>query len=291
MTQENQYLSITQAANLLNVSRPTIYARLNSGELPYTKVSSRTVRISLDALLSLQADAPKQDHITKHDLYKYITAKEAITKYNIRKSKFYSVTKAASITATRYGSLALYPKDKIHELFFKDTHEEITEWYTSEQLAQQEGVSRKHICATANKRDIVTKRAGSICYIDKKAWDNSRLNLNKFLTVQQAIKLYSIGRQRFYDQTKAHNIAKHQQGREVYYSKYDLDRLFKDKSIKIPPEIKKNYLTGPQALKRYHIGQKRFSEETKAANVEKIRTDGNYVYYNKQQLDQLFKTE
>ena len=68
----------------------------------------------------------------------------------------------------------------------------------------------------------------------------------------------------------------------------ELDRLFKNKTPKIPLEIRRDYIRGQDALKRYHIGQKRFSEMTKAAGVTKIRTKGNYIWYKKSELDTLF---
>ena len=79
------------------------------------------------------------------------------------------------------------------------------------------------------------------------------------------------------------------QGNRVYYRIVDLDRLFKDKTPKIPAEIRKNYMRSGDALKYYHLGQKRFSEETQAAGVTKVRTEGNYVWYKKDELDKLFK--
>ena len=54
-------------------------------------------------------------------------------------------------------------------------------------------------------------------------------------------------------------------------------------------DIDKNHLTVDQAKKHYRIGQKRFSEETRAAGVPKARTEGNYVWYKKDELDKLFK--
>ena len=58
---------------------------------------------------------------------------------------------------------------------------------------------------------------------------------------------------------------------------------------KIPDEIRKNYMRSGDALKYYHLGQKRFSEETQAAGVTKVKTEGNYVWYKKDELDRLFK--
>ena len=70
---------------------------------------------------------------------------------------------------------------------------------------------------------------------------------------------------------------------------YDRTCIFKDKSPNIPEEIRRNYVTAKDALKMYHVGQKRFSEETKAANVTKGRTEGNFMWYKKSELDKLFK--
>lgn len=129
-TESKQYLSITEAAEFLGVSRPTIFARLNSGALPYNQVSSRTIRIPIAALTSIQADT----HPTKKN--RHLTA---------------------------------------HDLFFTETYPNVKEWYTSEELSKREGISRKHICATAHKLGIPVKRGGTVCYIAKEDWDNRKL--------------------------------------------------------------------------------------------------------------------
>ena len=64
-----QYLSITEAAAFLGVSRPTIYSQMQSGELPYNQVGARTIRIPLPALVSLQAKqtvTPSKPKLSKH---------------------------------------------------------------------------------------------------------------------------------------------------------------------------------------------------------------------------------
>lgn len=64
--------------------------------------------------------------------------------------------------------------------------------------------------------------------------------------------------------------------------------IVQEQEAMIPTEIRRNYIRGCQALKKYHIGQKRFSEMTKAAGVTKVRTEGNFVWYKKSELDTLF---
>ncbi len=294
---KKQYLSITEAAAVLGVSRPTIYAKMDSGELPYNQISDRIIRIPISAIQAIQSQSSRRKttlQIAKHDLPKYITIKEAISKYGIRKSTFYNKAKEAGIVAVKYGIKILYPKDKIQELFQPVARPDVSNWYTSEELATREGISRKHICATAHKLGIKVVRAGSVCYIDKEGWDNRKLAPavieRDYMTVDKAKQHYHIGGKTFYDKINASSVTKVKKGNFVYFLIKDLDRLFKDKGPHIPAEIKRDYIRSCDALKIYHIGQKRFTEETKAANVEKVRTEGNFVWYRKDQLDKLFKT-
>ena len=294
-TETKQYLSITEAAAFLGVSRPTIYARLQSGELPYNQISTRTIRIPVSALRDFQATtAPKQirQKLSAHDLRDYMTREEVLTKYSLTKSQFHREIKREGIKAVRYGQKALYLKTQMKETFFKQTYPDIKDWYTSEELAAREGISRKHICATAHKLGIEVKRAGSVCYIAKEAWDDRKLAPSiierDYITVDQAKQHYHNGGKKFYDTINATDITKVKKGNFVYFPVKDLDRLFKDKTPKIPAEIRKNYIRGIDALKHYHIGQKRFSEETQAARVTKVRTEGNFVWYKKDELDRIF---
>ena len=292
-----QYLSITEAADFLGVSRPTIYARLRSGELPYNQVSERTIRIPISAITAIQISThktTKNQHLKVHDLRSYMTRAEVLKEYGVEKSKFHKVIQSKGISAVRHGQKALYLKSQMKELFFKETYPDVKEWYTSAELAIREGISRRRICVIAHKLSIPVKRAGTVCYIGRDAWDNRKLAPvvieRDYMTVDQAKKHYHIGGKHFYDAINASQISKVRKGNYVYFLKKDLDALFEDKSPHIPDEIRKNYVRSCDALKLYHVGQKRFTEETQAAGIEKVRTEGNYVWYRKDQLDKLFKT-
>ncbi len=281
---------------MLGVSRPTIYARIKSGDLLAVQVSPKTIRIPIEELQAKPvryAPAPSSIKDIRRAIETMITRDEAMAKYEISQQWFYKKVRAAGIKAMRYGTKAYYPKDAIHKLFFKHTYPEIDDWATSEELAKEFGVSRKTICALARQYDIPRVRTGREQMISRKDWLRHKVELpdlaKNYLTVEQAKQLYHIGQSTFYDGVNSNNIPRRRQGREVYFPKADLDRLFKDKSPKIPEEIRRNYVTAKDALKVYHVGQKRFSEETKAAGVTKIRTEGNFMWYKKSELDKLFK--
>lgn len=182
-TDQSQYVSITEAAALLGVSRPSIYNLLRSGELPYNQLSKRIVRIRRADLLDIQskmAHSPSAPKLSKTDLKDYITREEALKKYGIAKTKFHKAVSEAGLKSVRHG------------------------------------MTRKHICATAHKLGIAVKQAGTVCYIDKAGWDDRKLAPavieKNYLTADQAKKHYHIGASTFYDKINASNIEKVKRG-------------------------------------------------------------------------------
>ena len=284
------HLSITEAARFLGVSRPTLYARINAGELTPLKVSSRTVRIPIE---QLTADSQIQPQPIKGDWSVLISKAEVLQKYNISESWLMRRMKEEGFRPRIIKGKAFYPKKEVDRLFKPTPVYNKEDWYNAEDLMQSEGITRKYISAYVREKKIPVQRDGRLLLISKKEWDRSRLfhgDIEKnYLTVDQAKKHYHLGQQTFYDKVKAAGIEGTRTGIYVYYKKTDLDRLFKDKTPKIPAEIRKNYMRSGDALKYYHLGQKRFSEETQAAGVTKVRTEGNYVWYKKDELDKLFK--
>ena len=109
------------------------------------------------------------------------------------------------------------------------------------------------------------------------------------MTAEDACKTYRIGMVKFREYVNAANLQSVRYGHFKYYRKNDLNKILLDRSPKIPKEITKNYMRCKDALKKSHIGLPRFLDETKAAGVEKVRTEGNFVWYKKEQLDKLFK--
>ena len=249
------HLSITEAAKFLGVSRPTLYARINAGELQPVKVSSRTVRIPME---QLKADSQLTPQPSKGDFSVLISKAEVLAKYNISESWLMRKMKEEGIRPRIIKGKAHYPKKDVDRMFKPKPTYNAEEWYNAEDLMKSEGFTRKYLSSYVREKKIDCKRIGRTMLVDKKQWDRSRLfqgDIEKnYLTVDQ-----------------------------------DLDRLFKDKTPKIPAEIRKNYMRSGDALKYYHLGQKRFSEETRAAGVTKVKTEGNYVWYKKDELDKLFK--
>lgn len=283
------YLSITQAALYLGVSRPTVYKRIKQGKLTPLRVSIRAVRISVDQLKTEMRPKPQ----TQNGDYSCIISKqEALARYEVTVQWLYRILDAEGIKPKVINGKAYFPKNDLDRLLPPKVVYNPNEWYDAYDLMRSEGFTRKYISDFIRRKEVPCRRNGRSLLIARKEWDNARVCRgtlsSSYLTVESARKRYHISQKTFYDAVRDNKLQCIRQNRCVYYSIQDLNRLFKNKKPKIPPEIRRNYIRGCHALKKYHIGQKRFSEMTKAAGVTKVRTAGNYVWYKKSELDHLF---
>ena len=283
------FLSISEASVYLGVSRPTIYSRIAAGDYHPVYVTSRTIRIPMEEILA------SKPHVKENiDYSKLITLEEAVKKYGMSKSTIYNKMSSAGLKSKRIGFVTYLPKNELDVLFTCGSIEyaDITDWKKAEEIAADMKMSTKYVCDFARKNNLPRYKKNRFVYISLSAWEQARfLNQDdEAMTGKQAQKFYHIGANTFYDTVNSLNIERHRSGNEVFFRKSDLDKLFLDKSPKIPADILKNYMRSGDALKYYHVGQKRFSAETQAANVTKVKTEGNFVWYLKSDLDKLFKT-
>ncbi len=282
-----KYVSIKDAALLLEVSRPTIYRRIAAGELRPIRVSSRTIRVSVSELL---ADSGIETDENKGDFSVPIKLEEALSFYGVSRSKFFVAIKKAGIRARRIKGVDFFPKPDLDALFPAPVKYVRDEWYSVDEIMDKTGLTRKYIRDFVRKRGI-GKIAGQRILINKKEWDLNRFSRGQlseeFLTVDQAKKIYHIGQGRFYETVNDARIERLRVGAFVYFRKSDLDKLFGVDVPSVPEDIIKNYICAKEALKAYHVGQKRFSEETTRCGVEKIRLKG-FMWYKREELDRIF---
>ncbi len=283
-------LSISEAAKFLGVSRPTIYTYIKEGKLTPIRKSSAIIRIPVEQLTSTEQ---KTEQLPSLDVTAYLTKKEILKKYKISETWFHRRIKEKGVKSVRIGARSYYEAVAAHHIFHKEDKFDTTGWYTSDELALREGITKKHLCTIARRLGIKTQRGNTTTYIDREGWDSRKLAPTviekNYMTVDQAKQHYHIGGKTFYDAINATTIEKVKKGNYVYFPIKDLDRLFKNREPDIPAEIRRDYITAKAALSYCHVGQKRFSADTKAAGVTKIRTEGNFVWYKKSELDKLFK--
>ncbi|MCR5827172.1 MAG: helix-turn-helix domain-containing protein, partial [Bacteroidales bacterium] len=107
------YLSITQAALYLGVSRPTVYRRIKNGEITPLRVSSRTVRISVDQLKTESKPKPLSP---KGDFSCMISKQEASARYEVSVQWLYRILDAEGIKPMVIKGKAYFPKNDLDRL-------------------------------------------------------------------------------------------------------------------------------------------------------------------------------
>ncbi len=285
-----EYLSITEAAAFLGITRPTVYARIKEGELVPVRFGTRTLRIPMDQLVANTERLPQPSN---GDFSTLISKEEALERYEISDTWLYKKIRPEGIRPRIVKGKAFFPKKDLDRLFPPRVVYNAEDWYNADELIEKEGLTRKYITNLVRVKGIPHCRKGKVLLVSRKEWDTARLfrgDIEKnYLTCDQAKKRYHLANKTFYDKIKEAGVTGIRQGNSVYFKISDLDPLFKDKTPKIPPHIRRDYIRRNDAIAHYHVGTKRFTEETEAAGVTRIRTEGNFVWYKKSELDELFK--
>jgi excisionase family DNA binding protein len=227
-----EFLSISSAAELLSISRPTLYKMIATGEIKTIRASDRIVRIKRTDLEQMgTAIAPINTPIIEIAKAKeeYIGIPEAIKQFNISITWFYKKVKTTGIQPVIIDGKTLYPLKPINKLFAKKQYANIAEWYTIPEIIEKFGVSKQYIYEYTSDHKMPKKRNGKEVLISKYHWEQSRgLNTAKnedYYTILQATEKYSIGRSHLYDTIRAHKIPKITRGRNVLVHRQTLDNL------------------------------------------------------------------
>ncbi|MCL1943968.1 MAG: helix-turn-helix domain-containing protein, partial [Candidatus Azobacteroides sp.] len=150
LLQEN--LSLTDAAALLGVSRPTLYKLLENRKIELLRISKRTIRVKKSDLLNLYQNAPEKLTLINTSIpqinkaqEEYITVAEALKQFKISMTWFYRKTKEKEITPIIIKGTTHYSLKTLQKIFAKKQYADIAEWYTVSEIVEKFGVSRQYV--------------------------------------------------------------------------------------------------------------------------------------------------
>jgi excisionase family DNA binding protein len=231
-----EFLSISSAAEMLSISRPTLYKKITNGEIKSIRISERIVRIKRSDLEQVQSIiAPINTPIAEINRIQeeYITAAQAIQKFKISVAWFYRKIKEKEITPITIGGRALYPLKPLKALFNKKQYAEIAEWYTVAEVVEKFGVSRQYVYEYTSDHKMPKKREGKEILISKHHWDKSRgidpAESENYYTVPQATEKYGVGRSHLYDIIRVHKVPKIKNGQSILIHRQEIDNLMNNR--------------------------------------------------------------
>ena len=231
-----EFLSISSAAVLLSISRPTLYKMIANSEIQAIRISERIVRIKRTDLEQIQsAIAPINTPIVEINKLQegYITAAEALQQFKISLTWFYRKIKTAEIQPTIIDGKTLYLLKPLQKLFAKKQYTDIAEWYSVSEVAEKFGVSKQYVYEYTSDHKMPKKRDGKEVLISKYHWDKSRgldqSENENYYTIPQAAEKFGIGHSHLYDVIRAHKIPKIKHGRSVMIHRQTLDNLMNNR--------------------------------------------------------------
>ncbi|MDR2511965.1 MAG: helix-turn-helix domain-containing protein [Bacteroidales bacterium] len=238
LSQEN--LSLTDAAALLNISRPTLYKLLNDKGVELLRISKRTIRVRKSDLLNLYQKAnkkPAQIEMPIAEINRitadYITVSEALQLFKISNTYLYNKIRAKQIPPVIIKGRAHYPKNVLQKLFAKKQYADIAEWYTVAEIMKKFGVSQQYVYEYTSDHKMPKKREGKTVFISKLHWDKSRgldqTENENYYTVPQATEKFEIGRNHLYDLIRVHKLPKIKRGQSILIHCQELDNLMSNR--------------------------------------------------------------
>ncbi|MDS1032485.1 helix-turn-helix domain-containing protein [Porphyromonadaceae sp. NP-X] len=238
LSQEN--LSLTDAAVLLGISRPTLYKLLNDRNIKLLRISKRTIRVKKSDLMDLyqnQSEKPAPINTPIAEINKkqeeHITVAEALQLFKISNTYLYNKIRAEQIQSVIIKGKAHYPKNVLKRLFAKNQYANISEWYTVAEIIEKFGVSQQYVYEYTSDHKMPKKREGKTVLISKYHWDKSRgldqTESENYYTVSQATEKFAIGRSHLYDLIRAHKLPKVKRGQSILIHCQELDNIMNNR--------------------------------------------------------------
>ena len=234
---DKPFLTITEAALYLGVTRPTVYSYIRRDELKVIRLGFKYLlkKEDIDKLFNTPTEfhTPTKEKAPITDFYTTVEIKE---KYHINESWIFAIAKKHGIPRTFNRGKTYWSKKHIDAYFAKKAPDpDITEWYSTQEMQEKFGTTLSAIYTFAHKNTIPKKKEGIMVYYSKKHVDIAKgiakPEETMYYTVAEAMEKFNLTRDQLYHYVKWHHISKVKKGKYTFISRAELDKLL------APPKI------------------------------------------------------
>ena len=234
---DKPFLTITETAIYLGVTRPTIYGYIKRGELKVIRLGFKYFlkKEDIDKLFNtpIEFHTPTKEKAPITDFY---TTAEVKEKYHVNESWIFVIAKKHNIPRTFNRGKTYWSKKHIDAYFAKKAPDpDITEWYSTQDMQEKFGMTLSAIYTFAYKTAIPKKKEGIMVYYSKKHVDIAKgiakPEETMYYTVAEAMEKFNLTRDQLYHYVKWHHISKIKKGKYTFISRAELDKLL------APPKI------------------------------------------------------
>lgn len=234
---DKDYLTPTQAAELLGIGRVSIYRYIRNGKIKVVRFARKTLisKADIQAMfdyLSPKESEPKETTEKKgKSISDFYTRAEIREKFGVKDSWIYKVVAENNVPKTILRGKAYFSKSHIDRLFSaRKENPEITEWYSVEDIQEKYGMTLSAIYTLVSKIGIPKRKEGAKVYYSKYHFDVAKGAKSaedvEFISVPEAMEKYSLTRDQLYHYVKTYKITKLRCGKYVKLNAKELEALF-----------------------------------------------------------------
>lgn len=219
---ERPFLTHGQCSSLLGVSRRSIYNYLAANSIPCFQFKGKTLisRASLNNLFDGSHQYELRPAKEKASITEFYTSKEIQEKYGISNSGLYVIAKREKWPRTQSRVKTIWSKPHVERYFAKQKpSEDITEWYTTEEIQKQYGMTLAAIYCFVSKERIPKKKEGNKTFYSKRHFDVAKGTVApvepKYYTMAEAMAHFDMTRDQLYHYIKTYGISKVKVGKII----------------------------------------------------------------------------
>ncbi|WP_302574063.1 helix-turn-helix domain-containing protein [uncultured Duncaniella sp.] len=234
---DKDYLTPTQAAELLGIGRMSIYRYIRNGKIKVVRFARKTLISKADIQAMFDFLTPKENTSSEpaekksKSLADFYTRAEIREKFGVKDSWIYKVVTENNVPKTILRGKAYFSKSHIDRLFSaRKENPEITEWYSVEDIQTKYGMTLSAIYSLVSKIGIPKRKEGPKVYYSKYHFDVAKGAKSaediEFISVANAMEKYSLTRDQLYHYVKTYKITKLRCGKYVKLNAKELEVLF-----------------------------------------------------------------
>lgn len=230
--ESQEFFTFSQAAKLMGVSRQYVYKLVKQDKLRASRLSARMSLIRRTDIELMLKTKPYESVKPKDDFDKseYYTAEQIAEKYKVNAKWVWTYTRKHDVPKVRIRQFNYYSKKHIDAAFAKyEVDNDLTEWYTPEEIQEKYGMTRVAIRSQVYRNNIPSKKEHGQIFYSKLHFDLSKTqeqdNSEEYYTVKEAMDKFHLTRDSVYNLLQFHEIRREKKGRFVRFLRIEFDKI------------------------------------------------------------------
>ena len=226
------FFSFAQTAKLMGVTRQYVYKLVKESKLRASRISAKKSIIRRADIELMLKTKPYERIVLKDDfdMNEYYTAEQIAEKYKVNAKWVWTYTRKHDVPKVRIRQFNYYSKKHIDAAFAKyEVDNNLTEWYTPEEIQEKYGMTRVAIRSQVYRNNIPSKKEHGQIFYSKLHFDLSKTqeqdNSEEYYTVKEAMDKFHLTRDSVYNLLQFHEIRREKKGRFVRFLRIEFDKI------------------------------------------------------------------